>query len=163
MKAHIAGPPGSGKTTLAREIARICNVPAYDLDWIVYDDAGERPRAELLARIDEIRDRDGWVTDGAYAEEWVATLLADAETIVWLDVPWRVCALRMVKRHVRAELARNNRHPGWRKLYRFLRYTRSTATSHRARTRAMLAPYASKVVRCASAHDVASFVAGLRE
>lgn len=159
MKAHVAGPPGSGKTTLARQISRMCDVVAYDLDWIVYDAAGERPRAELLASIEEIRTHDGWVTEGAYAEEWLAPLLEAAQTIVWLDAPWRVCAMRMVKRHVRAELAGNNRHPGWRKLYRFLRYTRDTASDHRARTRAMLAPYAAKVVRCTSTADAARLTA----
>lgn len=161
MKAHVIGPPGSGKTTLALQISRMCDVPAHDLDWIVYDETGERPRAELLARIEEIRASDAWVTDGAYAENWVPQLLEGAEAIVWLDVPWRVGATRMVKRHVRAELARNNRHPGWRKLYRFLRYTHTTATDHRARTEAMLAPYAAKVVRCRSTADAARFLATL--
>jgi len=158
VRVHVVGPPGSGKTTLAGEISDIGDVPAHDLDWIVYDATGERPRAELLASIGEIRNHDGWVTEGAYAEDWVAALLEDADAIVWLDVPWRVCAFRMVRRHVRAELARNNRHPGWRKLFRFLRYTRRSAADHRARTRAMMAPYAAKAVRCRAASDVARFV-----
>src|SRR5205823_9251445 len=64
-----------------------------------------------------------WVTEGTMLG-WSDPLLRAADRIVWLDIPWRVALWRMLLRHVRAELAGNNRHPGWRRLFRFLWYTR---------------------------------------
>lgn len=36
-----------------------------------------------------------------------------------MGVPWRVASRRILLRHVRAELARDNRFPGWGNLFRF--------------------------------------------
>lgn len=130
-------------------------MPAYDLDCIVYDaDTGERPAPEIARRLDQVRRQAGWVTEGAYGEEWLTALLDDADAIVWLDLPLRICLARIVTRHVRAELARNNPHAGWRKLLRFLNYTRRTARGQNARTRTLLSRYGSKVVRCRSSGEV---------
>lgn len=153
MKVHIIGTAGSGKTTLGAWISGRFDVPSHDLDWIVYDRAGERPESEIGARIDGIRRESGWVTEGAYHEPWLLPLLDDADRIVWLDVSLVVCVVRMVKRHLLAELRRNNAHPGWRRLARFLRYTVRTDREQRAATRNLLAPYAGKVARCTTSCD----------
>lgn len=60
---------------------------------------------------------------------WTDQLFRAADLVVWLDVPWRVALWRMVLRHIRAELRRNNRHPGVQRLLRFLWYTRHYYTS----------------------------------
>ena len=156
MKAHVLGISGSGKTSLSRWISARSGVPAYELDWIVYNGAGERPEAEIVRHLEDVRRLDGWVTEGAYTEPWLKPLLDDADVIIWLDVPWQTCVLRMLKRHIRAELARNNRHRGWRKLARFLDYTRRTAPRQRADAAKLLAPYAANVVRCRSSRDLAA-------
>ncbi|WP_054705170.1 AAA family ATPase [Bacillus sp. JCM 19041] len=36
-KIHIIGPVGSGKTTLARKLANLLEIPAYELDNIVWE------------------------------------------------------------------------------------------------------------------------------
>lgn len=154
MKIHIVGLAGSGKTTLGRWVSREFSMRVYDLDWIVYDAAGERPSAEILDRLGAIRAEAGCVTEGAYGEEWLLPLLDDADAIVWLDIPLRTCLARIIKRHIRAELARNNQHAGWRKLVRFLNYTRRTARVQETRTLELLSAYANKTVRCRSSRDV---------
>ncbi|MGH2367465.1 MAG: hypothetical protein ACRDI2_04640, partial [Chloroflexota bacterium] len=55
---------------------------------------------------------------------WVEEIAEGADLIVWLDVPFRTAAWRIVKRHVLADLRGNNRHRGYRKLFRFLRGVR---------------------------------------
>lgn len=157
MKIHIVGVAGSGKTTLARWIGRRFSVPAFDLDFIVYGEPGERLADEIVGRAEEIRGLDGWVTEGAYRDAWLRPLLDGATAIVWLDVSLPTAMFRMVKRHARAELARNNPHPGWMRLLRFLNYNRRSAAQQRAETQAILAAYPGKVVRCRSSRDVAVF------
>ena len=151
---HIIGLAGSGKTTLAEWCSSTFEIPSYDLDWVVYDDNGEREAPEIRARVDEIIRGHGWVAEGAYHDAWVTTLLEQADSIVWLDVPVHTCAYRIFARHVRAELRGKNKHPGWRKLARFLDYTRRTAKAQRAATRALVSAYSARVVRCTSSRAV---------
>lgn len=148
------GLAGSGKTTLARWYGETFHVPAYDLDLMVYDSGREQTSSEIAEWLNEIRRLDGWVTEGAYTEDWLNGLLADASAIVWLDLPPLTCEFRILKRHIVAEIARNNPHQGWRKLIRFLSYTRRTAAHQRSAQQRVLAPYTAKVVRCRSSNDV---------
>ena len=153
MNIHIIGLAGSGKTSLSRAISTAHGIPAIDLDYEVYGPTGERPASELKARLNGILSREGWVTEGAYHEPWLDSLLTAADTIIWLDVPLRTSLFRITKRHLVAELARNNPHPGWRKLARFLTYTRRTASAQRKETRQILAAHKAKVVRCRSSEE----------
>jgi len=161
LNVHIMGLAGSGKTTLARWLADTFDLSIYDLDWIAYDKHGERPLVEIERRIEDISRIGGWVTEGAYQESWIQPLLAGAESIVWLDLGLHTCILRMVKRHIRAELSGTNQHPGWARLLRFLNYTRRTSRLQRQRTRSLLSGYSGKVYRCRTSGDVASFKVAL--
>jgi adenylate kinase family enzyme len=161
LRVHIIGLAGSGKTTFARWIGDTFGVPVHDLDWIAYDQQGERPLAEVAQRVGAISNSNGWVTEGAFQERWIEPLLTRATAIVWLDVPLHVCLFRMLKRHVRAELSRKNQHPGWRKLFRFMNYTRHSARHQRQRSRGMLAPHGGKTARCRTSSDIEAMKARL--
>lgn len=95
--------------------------------------------------------------------------MTSADTIIWLDVGCRVAAWRIVYRHTSRSIARDNPHPGVRRLIRFLRHAKTYYTSDtsllpssqiddgaitRDATGEMLAPYASKVRRCEKNADV---------
>lgn len=153
---HIVGGSGSGKTTLSRRVANRLGVTAYDLDLIAYE-GGAGPERSLDARLADVQRilaQSGWVTEGIYLS-WTEELLCRADAIVWLDVPFRMAAWRIVKRHIMADLRGNNRHPGWRRLFRFLRITRTYYYDQRddddefsrERTARRLAPHAHKVIR----------------
>jgi chloramphenicol 3-O-phosphotransferase len=160
-RIHLTGHPGSGKTSLARRLASEFAVPHYDLDWVAYTERGARPADERGLDVGRIAAGSGWVTEGAYSG-WVRPLLDAADVVLWLDVPWRVCAWRMVKRHALAELQRDNQHPGWRRLFGFIGYTRGYFDLSRAEpgqtTRdavaAELATLGPKVLRCRSSGEV---------
>jgi hypothetical protein len=113
-----------------------------------------------------------WITEGAYL--WWTEALPDAATqIIWLDLPWRIAAWRIVTRHVHASLRGNNRHRGVRKLLRFLRNTwryshgpaippasaDDDAAMTRAATAAILIPYRNKLIHCRRPSDVAALIA----
>jgi molybdopterin-guanine dinucleotide biosynthesis protein len=177
-RVHVVGGAGSGKTTLARRLVDRLGAPHHDLDAVGYE-GGAGPKRSLEARLADVRRiaaEPSWVTEGIYLR-WTEELLRAADLIVWLDVPWRVAAWRIVLRHVRADLTGTNRHRGYRKLARFVcgtrRYYLAAAPPEptapdddfalsRAATAVALAPYAAKVVRCQSARDVARVEAELR-
>jgi shikimate kinase len=173
-RVHIVGGPGSGKTTVARELATRSGAPIFDLDQVAYlNGAGpKRSLAERLADIAAIRIRPEWITEGIYLW-WVDDLLREADAIVWLDVPWRIAAWRIISRHARASLAGTNRHPGLQRLVRFLRSSHryyvdaalrppnspdEDGVVTRAQTAKELAAFGDKLVRCADSAAVALFL-----
>ncbi len=124
--------------------------------------------AVVVGQFPGIIEADAWVSEGAYMS-WAAPLFDAADLIVWMDVSWRVASYRIVKRHVMAELARNNRFPGWRRLYRFWRWSSAyyaNRNPHRLNdygvpnTRALAAellrPYEGKLVVCRTNQDIAT-------
>ena len=111
QRVFIVGAGGSGKTTLARDLASALNVEPVEFDLDPYAD-----RAALA-------DGDAWVVEGIFLYD-IEPLLKRAETIVWLDLPRRVAQRRIVIRHVRLSVLRRNRHKGVRLLWRFVRSMR---------------------------------------
>src|SRR5689334_5774453 len=87
----VTGTSGSGKTTFARRLGERLGLPHIELDalfwrpgWVESDTESFRTRvAEAIAG-------EGWVVDGNYSP--VRDLyLARVDTVVWLDLPLRVC------------------------------------------------------------------------
>lgn len=44
MRLYIIGPPGSGKTTLAKKLSKKYHVDHYELDLLVFDDENNHNR-----------------------------------------------------------------------------------------------------------------------
>ena len=66
----IYGNSGSGKTTMAREVARELGVEPLDLDLIAWDAPGERraPAASVAMLEAYFAAHDAWVVEGCYGD-----------------------------------------------------------------------------------------------
>ncbi|MEP7765393.1 AAA family ATPase [Sanguibacter sp. 25GB23B1] len=104
-RVTVAGTPGSGKTTLARRIARVLDLPHTEIDGL-YHGPGWEPRESFAEDVRALVAQDAWVTEWQYT---VARplLLERADVLVWLDLPvatvMRQVLGRTVRRGVRRE------------------------------------------------------------
>lgn len=176
-RVHVIGAAGSGKTFLAAALSAGLGAEHHDLDRVALRRAAGAgqvtpvPWPQRRAAADEVAERSRWVTEGIYLG-WTEPLIAAADLVVWLDVPWWLATYRIIVRHVRRSLRGDNEWKGIRLLLRFLWTTRNyylgpggdAAREHadtaidRRMTVMALAPYAAKTVRCHGRRDVTSIL-----
>lgn len=106
----IWGATGSGKTSLAAEIARRLGLAHVELDAINWLPGWvEKPTPEFRAEVAAAlaAHAGGWVCDGNYRQVR-DIVLAEADTVVWLRPPLRVSFWRILKRTFRRVLRRES-------------------------------------------------------
>ena len=96
----VVGPPGSGKTTVARNLARSLGCGHVELDALWWEpNWTEAGRERFSERAAEAAARDRWVIDGNYYSVGAReTVWSRADTVVWLDQPRWVTVPRVVWR-----------------------------------------------------------------
>jgi hypothetical protein len=94
----ILGRTGSGKTTLARQLAAAIGVPHVELDELYFGpDFSTVPLSVLRERTSAAIAGDRWVTDGNKSA--VRDLVwPRADTVIWLDYPLAVSLWRLGRR-----------------------------------------------------------------
>ena len=100
----LYGPTGSGKTSLGAEAARQLGVPHLDLDvahWRPGWQANprERFRADVAAWLDARPG--GWVCTGNYISVVGDLVMAQADALLWLRLPFPVVFRRLLLRTLR--------------------------------------------------------------
>jgi hypothetical protein len=131
VRIYIVGGPGSGKTSLGLALSRRLGLPLIQLDQLWGRLFGRDADGSVAESTNEFRKslvaeyvaRDAWVIEGA-EPPFLDAFAEISDLIVWCDVPFAVAASRMIRRHVLADLRRDNRYPGYRRLYGFLRSVR---------------------------------------
>jgi adenylate kinase family enzyme len=97
----VKGASGSGKTSLATELARRLGVPHIELDALHHGpNWSEATADEFRARVRAAMDSnpDGWVIDGNYERKLDRLVTDAADTVVWLDLPLPILLVRLWRR-----------------------------------------------------------------
>ena len=186
-RIHIIGGAGSGKTTLARTLGARLDLPVYHLDkiYLEHESQAERLLDLLFADVHRIAAQPAWITEGIYLW-WTDELLRTADAIIWLDIPWRHAAWRLIVRYVWMGLKSPSSLPALHKLRKLIGYLCSEilwserkyyldssimnpGTLHdanaknRATTAQYLASYSDKFVHCCTYAEIETFLTGIKQ
>ncbi len=117
VKVHILGGPGSGKTTLGKELATKFGVPHFDLDQ-----HGKKNGTRHEAWVEDaaaIARQPGWIVENI-GIIYIDPLLYAADAIVLLKISWPIAVRRILYRHISNVLRGNNQYPGLKSLFALL-------------------------------------------
>ena len=90
-KILIVGSAGSGKTTFAKELSSIINLPVIHLDKEYWKPNWEKPdHDEWVNKLDILLNKDKWIIDGNYRST-LKHRLEKADMIIFLDYSRKVC------------------------------------------------------------------------
>ena len=106
MKILIIGTVGTGKTTLAKKIAKEYNINHYEIDSIVHDDknnGSKRNFEEQDKIIKEINKEKDWIIEGTLRKN-LEYLLDMADKIIYLDISQKERNKRIFIRYIKQKL-----------------------------------------------------------
>ena len=98
-KIVIFGKPGSGKSTLSKRLASVTGIRLHALDLIEYKKNGDKVDSAIYDEAHEnILSTDSWVIDGFGPIESFNKRLGAADTLIYIDLPYRVSYWLVTKR-----------------------------------------------------------------
>ena len=137
QRISIVGPSCSGKTTLARTLARRLNLPHIELDALYWGPDWSHATSDAFrSRVREAVAAERWIVDGNYslARDIV---LARADTLLWLDLPFAVVFARTVRRTLSRAIGKERLWHGnverWRQVFSRDGLIWWVITTHRSR------------------------------
>lgn len=165
----VAGVSGVGKTTLARRIAAVAQVPHTEIDALFHG-PNWTPRTSFRAEVEELVAQDSWVTEWQY-QSARPLITARADLMVWLDLPfWTKTFPQVVRRTVgrrvrREEVWNGNREPPFAKILTDPEYIIRWSISTRLKYRELIPQLDAdtshlSVVRLRSHREIERWIAG---
>ncbi len=107
-RIHIIGSVGSGKTTLAKELSIMLEIPYYELDNVVWRrcNSGDKRRSEEERdeHLFRIIQSPSWIMEGVHNEDWVSNSFHQADLIIFLDTRYSLRTYRIIKRFFKQKL-----------------------------------------------------------
>ncbi len=104
QKIVVAGPPGAGKSTLARQIAERQAIPYAELDAL-YHGPNWTKKTDFELNLDSFTSQPAWITEWQY-DSAKPLLLDRADTFIWLNLPFPLILWRVTVRTVRRAITR---------------------------------------------------------
>lgn len=100
MKIAIIGYSGSGKSTLAKQCSNLLNIPCCHYDKIQFiENWKERSQEDKEILVEESLNQKSWIIDGNYFSFQLDRRLEDADKIVYMNYPRRICLIRAFNRY----------------------------------------------------------------
>jgi len=101
MKIAILGYSGSGKSTLARQLGDYYKAPALFLDTVQFlpNWVERNPDEGCSIVLSFMQQNESWVIDGNYNKFLQKERLEQADKIILLNFPRRICLYRALKRY----------------------------------------------------------------
>jgi len=111
-RINVVGTSGSGKSTFARELAELLNLPCYEMDQLFWkSDWQESSDDELFRKVHDVTSRPRWVLDGNYNRtnpvKW-----EQVQLVIWLVPSFLRTVLRVTKRTIYRSLTQEEIWPG---------------------------------------------------
>ncbi len=173
MKINVVGTSGSGKSTVARQVAEKLSIPYIELDQLFWGPGWtETPDEEFFAKLRAALAQNSWVLDGNYSRttpiKW-----KEVDMVVWLDFTFPRTVFQACKRALYRAITRRELWPktgnkeNLRQLFSndsIVLWTVKTYKKNRRKYLAMMADeqYASiTFVRLKSPQEVRDFLATL--
>jgi adenylate kinase family enzyme len=98
-KIAVFGKPGSGKSTLSKNLASATGIHLHPLDSIVYKKNGEMVDRKIYDKEHEnILSSDSWIIDGFGPIESFYKRLDVADTLIYIELPYSVSYWLVTKR-----------------------------------------------------------------
>ena len=145
---HIAiiGCGGSGKSTIARQLAAALDLPLTHLDAIYYDEAWKPlPQDEFAAKQEKLVASERWIIEGNYAST-LPIRLAAADTLIFLDLPARTCLWGIAQRRWRYRGGQHHDVGVYDRItWSFVRYIIGYRASMRPRVQSLIAAHGTHV------------------
>ena len=92
------GTSGSGKTSVARRIAKKLNIPYVELDELFWKpNWTESKDEEFFPKLEEALSADAWVLDGNYTRT-IPIKWKRCQMVMYLDLPFHLVLYRIIKR-----------------------------------------------------------------
>ncbi len=110
----VVGPPGVGKSWIARRLAAVYALPHVELDGFKLKPSRRLASNEdFVASLRAAIEADRWLLDGNWSDDDLAAeVWGRADLVVWLDFPRPVVMRQVIRRSVRRLVTREDYY-GW--------------------------------------------------
>ncbi|KJY83445.1 adenylate kinase [Vibrio galatheae] len=158
-KIAVFGKPGSGKSTLSKQLAVATGIPLYPLDSIVFKaDGSLEERTVFDQKHRDILVSESWIIDGLGPVEAFKQRLEVADTLIYIDLPYWLSYWLVTKRMLKGLFIKPEGWPegssivqGTLQSYKFLKLSRQFWNeSFEQRLNAMAATKSVYIIRSLS-------------
>lgn len=167
-KIRIIGVAGTGKTTLAKRIARIMKCKYYELDdyyWKRKFDI-ERSDRERRMMLKKAAIKKQWVIEGG-SSSWTKISFRNADIILCLYAPLHKMAYRILKRYIHRKYFTSNKYNENLKdaieLIRYSHYKKNLPITHKKSFKRTLMPYKHKILHLHTSKHINNFLHKLKQ
>ncbi len=156
----ILGSPGTGKSTLSRELSHVLGLPLYHLDQLFFEANWVINEPVFRQKLHDVLHEDQWIIDGNYTST-LSDRLTRADAVIYLDYPTPLALSGIITRYFRyRQTTRPDMAPGCTEQlkFSFLWYVLTFKRKKRKQTLAHLAAVKIPVYFFYSRKDATAFI-----